>query len=93
MRIDVELIDEWRRATEETLRLDGYMVTGAPDALVVGSTLNEDSGIWKVVGEATYEDALRQFERNKKFLTDGEDFIPPPKNYRFYKVVPEGGAA
>jgi len=80
---------KWRKYIERILASEGYMVQGLSEEMPTGGRLR----MWgtdqpfQIIGEATYEDALRQWEVYEEI--SGEDLEPPPppsSSWHYYKL-------
>jgi hypothetical protein len=95
MRDDWELIDHWREALNANLAADGYFVGWRDVPMKVGERFPDIEGAecgmeFFIIGEATREDAVRQFSRLVKFTNPGDALVAPPDGGFFYKMRPKG---
>ena len=88
--VEAELVNDWQSVTSTLLKEDGYLVSGSRKERAIDSIEIDPftSLPFRIIDEATYEDALRQFRRLVSLVgQQEEELIPPPRNYKFYKVV------
>lgn len=86
---EIVVVDNWKKIVETNMRIDGYIVAGEREVLNVGDVIKGswDPVPWRVIGKATYADALRQFKRLTILAGADEDAVPPPSDMLWYKVV------
>jgi hypothetical protein len=81
--------DQWRDCLERLLEKDGYLVQPCSEEMATGAIVR----VWgsdlafQITGEATYEDARRQWRVWKEISGDDEMEPPPPESaqWRYYK--------
>jgi hypothetical protein len=87
--VAAELVGDWELVVSAQFQADGYLVVGFRREREIGSVeLNLLTKLpFRIIGEATYADALRQFARLVELTNCGEEPLPPPEGYKFYKTV------
>jgi hypothetical protein len=87
--VEVELVEDWELVVSAQLQADGYLVAGFRREREIGSVaLDSLTKLpFRIIGEATYADALRQFARLVELTNSSEELLPPPEGYKFYKTV------
>lgn len=81
-------LETWMSLVEMLMDCDGSIVMGSFIPYRVGETVPDRNGFgvaYRVEGEATAADALRQLHLIEKFA--GCVFAPPPEPPWFYKTV------
>jgi hypothetical protein len=83
-------VDNWKEVVNTYLKIDGYVIHGTTEKFEIGVILCDrmTDVPWKIIGEATYEDAVRQFKILASMARMDEDVVLPPPNYLYYKTVP-----
>jgi hypothetical protein len=84
----VELASEWKSIRDTFIREDGYIVWGREEVEPLGKVFTHRATLstYKIIGEASFDDAMRQFNRLLELSKD-ENCVPPPRSFYFYRIV------
>lgn len=87
---EIEPVNHWRECIHRNLAEDGYLVSASKDGCTIGEIIEVGIGeMFRVMGEATFFDAVRQAKRSAAI--SGDEVVEPPAGWRFYKALPVAG--